>query len=90
MTCQTSQVEKSVFLKDIGQRIRKVRLAKNLTQLDLVSRIDGEVDPTNISRIESGRTNPTIFTLHKLADAMEISVVQLLNEDYIPENSLSR
>lgn len=90
MTCQTSQVEKSVFLKDIGQRIRKVRLAKNLTQLDLVSRIEGEVDPTNISRIESGRTNPTIFTLHKLADAMEISVVQLLNEDYIPENSLSR
>lgn len=86
MTCQTSQVEKSVFLKDIGKRIRKVRLAKNLTQLDLVSRIDGEVDPTNISRIESGRTNPTIFTLHKLAEAMEVSVVQLLDEDFVIEN----
>lgn len=86
MTCQTSQVEKSVFLKIIGIRIRKVRLAKNLTQLDLVSRIEGEVDPTNISRIESGRTNPTIFTLHKLADAMEISLVQLLDEEYSPES----
>lgn len=79
-------MEKSVFLKIIGIRIRKVRLAKNLTQLDLVSRIEGEVDPTNISRIESGRTNPTIFTLHKLADAMEISLVQLLDEEYSPES----
>ena len=79
-------MEKSVFWINIGKRIRKVRLAKNLTQLDLVSRIDGEVDPTNISRIESGRTNPTIFTLHKLAEAMEVSVVQLLDEDFVIEN----
>lgn len=81
MTCQKGQVEKSVFLKIIGKRIREVRLSKNLTQLDLVSKIDGEVDPTNISRIESGRTNPTIFTLHKLAEAMEVSLLELLNED---------
>ena len=79
MTCQKSQVEKSVFLKIIGRRIREVRLSKNLTQLDLVSRIEGEVDPTNISRIESGRTNPTIFTLHKLAEAMEVTLLELLN-----------
>jgi len=79
-------VEKSVFLEIIGKRIREVRLSKNLTQLDLVSRIDGEVDPTNISRIESGRTNPTIFTLQKLADAMEISLVQLLDEEYSIES----
>ncbi len=79
-------MEKSVFLEIIGKRIREVRLSKNLTQLDLVSRIDGEVDPTNISRIESGRTNPTIFTLQKLADAMEISLVQLLDEEYSIES----
>lgn len=77
-------MEKSVFLKNIGLRIRKVRLSKNLTQLDLVSRIEGEVDPTNISRIESGRINPTIFTLHKIAVAMEISLVQLLDEELLP------
>lgn len=79
-------MEKSVFLKIIGIRIREVRLSKNLTQLDLVSRIEGEVDPTNISRIESGRTNPTIFTLHKIAEAMEISLVQLLDEEFSPKN----
>lgn len=78
MTCQTSQVDKSKFLKLIGIRIKEVRLGKNLTQLDLVSRIEGEVDPTNISRIESGRTNPTIFTLHKIAEAMEVSLTELL------------
>jgi len=71
-------VDKSKFLKLIGIRIKEVRLGKNLTQLDLVSRIEGEVDPTNISRIESGRTNPTIFTLHKIAEAMEVSLTELL------------
>ena len=79
-------MEKSVFLKNIGIRIRKVRLSKNLTQLDLVSRIEGEVDPTNISRIESGRTNPTIFTLHKIAEAMEISLIELLDEEFLPNS----
>lgn len=72
-------MEKSVFLKNIGQRIREVRLSKNLTQLDLVSKIDGEVDPTNISRIESGRTNPTIYTLHRIAVALEVSLIELLH-----------
>lgn len=71
-------MDKSKFLKLIGIRIKEVRLGKNLTQLDLVSRIEGEVDPTNISRIESGRTNPTIFTLHKIAEAMEVSLTELL------------
>jgi len=87
LTCQTSQVDKSVFLKIIGKRLKEVRLSKNLTQLDLVSRIDGEVDPTNISRIESGRTNPTIFTLHKIAEAMDISLTELLVDESPSEAS---
>ncbi|WP_306400448.1 helix-turn-helix domain-containing protein [Kaistella yananensis] len=38
------------------------------------------MDVTNISRIEAGRTNPTIFTLYRLADALEVSILDLLKD----------
>ncbi|MDM1504092.1 helix-turn-helix transcriptional regulator [Myroides marinus] len=38
---------------------------------------EGNIDTTNISRIESGRTNPTIFTLYRIASALEIPLENL-------------
>ena len=73
-------MDKAEILKSIGKKIRKVRLEKGLTQLDLVGRMHGDIDVTNISRIEAGRTNPTIFTLYRLADALEVSILDLLKE----------
>ena len=67
-------MNKSEYLKIVGERVKAIRLEKNLTQLDLVGRMAGEIDPTNISRIESGRTNPTIFTIYRLAEALEVPV----------------
>ncbi len=73
-------MDKAEILKSIGKKIRKVRLEKGLTQLDLVGRMHGDIDVTNISRIEAGRTNPTIFTLYRLADALEVSILDLLKD----------
>ena len=42
----------------------------------------GEIDPTNISRIESGRTNPTLLTLFRLAEALDIHPKELLDVDF--------
>lgn len=44
-----------------------------------VGKMSGEIDPTNISRIESGRTNPTIFTLFRIAEALEIPLKNLFS-----------
>lgn len=44
-----------------------------------VGKMSGEIDPTNISRIESGRTNPTIFTLFRIAEALEIPLKDLFS-----------
>jgi len=74
-----SSMEKSDLLKNIGKRIQEIRLNKGLTQVDLVGKIDGEIDTTNISRIESGRTNPTVFTLYRIAKALDIGLIDLLN-----------
>lgn len=79
-------MNKSEYLKVVGERVRSIRPSKHLTQLDLVGRMAGEIDPTNISRIESGRTNPTIFTMYRLAEALEVPVSDFFKlEDFFQE-----
>lgn len=71
-------MEKVELLRIVGSNIKRVRESKGLTQVDLVGKIEGEIDTTNISRIESGRTNPTVFTLYRIAVALEVSIKELL------------
>jgi len=72
-------MEKVELLRIVGSNIKKIRESKGLTQVDLVGKIEGEIDTTNISRIEAGRTNPTVFTLYRIAVALEVSVKELLD-----------
>lgn len=65
----------------LGKRIQELREEQGLSQVDLASRMLGKFDTTNISRIESGRTNATIFTLYRIALALEIPVKELLEID---------
>ncbi len=62
-----SSMEKVELLKNVGKRVQDLRLSKGLTQVDLVGKIDGDIDTTNISRLEAGRTNPTIYTLYRIS-----------------------
>lgn len=78
-----SSMEKADLLKITGKRIQELREAKGLTQVDLAGKIQGKFDTTNISRIESGRTNPTVFTLYRIAVALEITVKELMNFEMI-------
>ena len=71
-------MDKQELLKSVGKRIQDIRVSKGLTQVDLVGKIDGDIDTTNISRIESGRTNPTIYTLYRIAVALETTVDELV------------
>lgn len=70
-------MKKTEVLKKIGENIKRIRLAKGLTQVDLVGRIETKIDTTNISRIEKGRTNPTIHTLFKIAQALDVPLNSL-------------
>ena len=47
--------------------------------MDLAVKMTGKIDVTNISRIEAGRTNPTVFTLYRIANALEVNTFELLN-----------
>lgn len=73
-----SSMNKQELLKSVGKKIQNLRVSKGLTQVDLVGKIDGDIDTTNISRIESGRTNPTIYTLYRIAKALEVELEELV------------
>ncbi|WP_407531950.1 helix-turn-helix domain-containing protein [Elizabethkingia meningoseptica] len=70
-------MEKSEILIQVGKRIKELRIQKGISQVDLVARMDGNIDPTNISRIEAGRTNPTLLTLQRIANALEVNISEL-------------
>jgi len=78
-------MEKSDLLKITGKKIQEIRESKGLTQVDLAGKIIGEFDTTNVSRIESGRTNPTLYTLYRIAEALEVTLAELMDIE-ISEN----
>ena len=74
-----SSMEKSDLLKLVGKRIKGIRESKGMAQVDLVVKMEGSIDTTNISRIESGRTNPTVYTLFRISQALEVSMSDLIH-----------
>lgn len=78
-------MEKLELLKSVGKRIQEIRNSKGLTQVELVGKIAGEIDTTNISRIEAGRTNPTIFTLYRISEALEVKLSDLVEINLLEE-----
>ena len=66
----------------IGDRLRELREAKNLSQGDIEKRTG--LLRCYISRVENGHTVPAIETLEKLARAMEVPMYQLFYEGEQP------
>lgn len=64
-------------LVKLGERIRKLRLSKNVTLAKLATECDFE--KSNMARIEKGKTNPTYKILAKIAKALSISVIELVD-----------
>lgn len=67
--------EAPAFLRRLGGVIREERIAKDLSQKQLALRI-GMKQP-DISRIEEGRKNVTLFTLMRLCKVLGIKRVDL-------------
>lgn len=60
----------------IGHRIRQHRLAKNLSQEALSERAN--VTPAHFSHIERGNTKPSLPTLLRIANALGVSLDDLV------------
>jgi putative transcriptional regulator len=66
--------EKAI-LKKLGKRIKALREERNISQQELASACNFE--KANMSRLESGNTNPTFLTLNKIAKALSVSVSEI-------------
>ncbi len=62
--------------KKLGDNIRRIRLAKGMTQGDLCRKL--EVDRGYMSNVESGKKNPTLSTIERIAKALDVSIDELM------------
>ena len=72
------------LLKKIGLRIKQIREEKGISQdqlgidMSMDKRAIKEYDKSNVSRLESGKTNPRIFTLYRVSQALGVRLDELL------------
>ena len=72
----TKTVDMSNSAKKLGDNIRRIRLAKDMTQGDLCRKLG--LDRAYMSNVESGKKNPTLSTITNIAKALDVSVDELL------------
>jgi len=66
----------NVMILNIGNRVRKRRIAKGWTMMDLA--YEAEMDFRQIGRIERGEVNFTIGTLLKICKVFNIKLKDLV------------
>jgi transcriptional regulator with XRE-family HTH domain len=69
--------DKDMVVKLIGERIRKLRIDNHLTLETLAFKAD--MDYTQLSRIELGKINTSLFQIHKIAIALQVTTSDILN-----------
>lgn len=63
------------FKSKLGDRIKSLREAKKLTQLELGALIGKDYQA--ISRIEKGRINPSAYVVKQIALALDVSMDEI-------------
>ena len=66
---------------NIGEKIKKVREAKGFSQKQVAIMLD--MDQSQYSKIENGKTDPTTSTLEKIARSLGVEVPVLFASDDI-------
>ena len=69
---------KEEIQKQVGSRIVQLRKDRGMKQIELAHLL--EIEDSALRRIESGRTNCTIWLLFRISNAFNISLAELLND----------
>lgn len=65
------------IIRALGLRIQELRSNQD-TQESFAVKV--EMLPSNYARLEQGRTNPTVETLIRVADALEVDLIELFKQ----------
>ncbi len=71
--------EKSEILVKFGERVREIRIQKGLSQENLAHIAD--VHRTYIGMIERAEKNITLVNIKKIANALNVKIKDLVNEN---------
>jgi len=66
----------STVNEKLGANIRKIREEKGLLQKELSKKVG--IDPAYLSNIETGKMNPTVTTIEKIAKALGVGCDKLM------------
>lgn len=71
--------EESAIQRAFGERVRALRTGRGWTQEQLVER--SGLDRSFIAQIETGRRNPSLATIAKLASGLKVEIADLFRRD---------
>ena len=69
-------IDKDKILSQFGMRLKQARLNSNMSQEEMALSIG--FDRTYISILERGKRNPSLFTICKIADLLNINPKDLV------------
>jgi transcriptional regulator with XRE-family HTH domain len=73
---------------EIGNRIKKFRKSNSLTIRELADQVD--VTQSYISQLENDKVNPSLGTLKKIANALNINMIDFFDHDREENNIIVR
>ncbi len=65
------------ILKNLGKKLKEVRLQNNLTQEELAEKIG--IHPTYVGKLEAGKNNPSVMMIYKFSIALKIDIMNLFD-----------
>jgi transcriptional regulator with XRE-family HTH domain len=60
------------ILKDFGKNLQKLRIKKGFSTRKFANEAD--ISPSSLGRLEAGLSNPSLTTLLKIAEALEVDL----------------
>jgi transcriptional regulator with XRE-family HTH domain len=75
---------------NVGEQIKRIRTAKGLSQKEVT--MSAKLDKAQFSRIENGKTDPSVSTVQRIAQALGVSLSELFaTSDQLKEvNSIDK
>lgn len=70
-------ISKDKLLKNLGQNIKQIRLAQNISQEELAFRINSARN--FVGCIERAEKSPTIVTLSRISQALNVKLAELVD-----------
>ena len=72
--------EKNILQKQFGTHVKKIRVSKGLTQVEVSSKMNK--DQQSLQRVESGNVSPSLYYLFQLSEGLQVDIKELLDFDF--------